>query len=127
MVNVGFVGVGGIAHRHIRSLEQLGGNRIVAFCDTMPDRATAAADEHGGTAYTELERMLLTEELDAVFLCTPPFVHAEPIEAITARGIAIFSEKPPAFDLAQGRRALAAIGASGVVSNVGFMYRWMMS
>ena len=127
MVNVGFVGVGGIAQRHIRSLEQLGGNRMVAFCDAVAERAAEAAAKHGGTAYTDMERMLEAEAeaLDAVFLCTPPFVRAEPIEAIAGRGIAVFSEKPPAFDLSQGRRALAAIRASGVISNVGFMYRWM--
>lgn len=127
MLRVGFIGTGGIAQRHIQSLERLGAGRarIAAFCDTVVEKAQQEARGHGGAAYADFAQMLHAEALDAVFLCTPPFVRAEPIEAVAARGLALFCEKPPAFDAAQGRRALAAIGAAGVVSNVGFMYRWL--
>ena len=127
VLRIGFIGTGGIAQRHIRSLEQLGAGRarIAACCDVVLDKAEQAARAHGGTAHADFGRMLDAEPLDAVFLCTPPFVRAEPIEAVAARGLAVFCEKPPAFDAAQGRRALAAIRAAGVVSNVGFMYRWL--
>jgi len=125
VLQIGFIGTGGIAQRHIRNLQQLGRARVVAFCDIAADKAEQAARAHGATAYTDFTRMLEAERLDAVFLCTPPFVRAEPILAVAARGLALFCEKPPAFDAAQGRRALAAIGAAGVTSNVGFMYRWL--
>ena len=127
MLRIGFIGTGGIAQRHIRSLEQLGNGRarITAFCDVVVEKAEQAARAHGGTAYGDFARMLDAAELDAVFICTPPFVRAEPIAAVAGRGLALFCEKPPAFDAAQGRRALAAIRGAGVVSNVGFMYRWL--
>ena len=125
MLNVGFVGVGGIAQRHIRSLTDLGGTRLAAFCDVVPERAQQAARAHGGSPYTDVDRMLDSEQLDAVFVCTPPSVRAEPIMAAAARGVAVFCEKPPAFDVAQGRRALEGLRVAGVIHNVGFMYRWL--
>ncbi len=127
-VRVAFVGTGGIAHRHLQSLRELGTERarIVSFCDIDLPRAQRAAQEYGATAYADFQEMLAREQgLDAVFICTPPFVRAEPIAAAAARGLAIFCEKPPAFDAAQGRTALEAIRRAGVVNNVGFMYRWL--
>ncbi len=127
-LRVGFIGTGGIAQRHLKSLRQLGPERArpVAFCDIDEARAAQAAAGYGGTVYTDSKRMVDAEDgLDAVFVCTPPFARAEPIEAAAARGLAIFCEKPPAFDAEQGRRALAAIRRAGVITNVGFMYRWL--
>ena len=124
MLKIGFIGVGGIAKRHIGSLNQINRSEFAAFCDLVEERAQQAADENGGCAYTDFNEMLEKEEMDAVFICTPPFVRAEPIAAVASRGIAIFSEKPPAFDAEQGRIALEAIQKAGVINNVGFMYRW---
>jgi predicted dehydrogenase len=124
MLKVGFIGVGGIAKRHINSLRQLNRSEFVGFCDLVEERAQRAANENGGSAYTDFNEMLDEEKLDAVFICTPPFVRAEPIAAAAARGAAIFSEKPPAFDAEQGRSALEAIQKAGVINSVGFMYRW---
>ena len=124
LLQVGFIGTGGIAQRHMRNLQKLGRARITACCDLVPDKARQAARANGATPYTDFARMLEDERLDAVFLCTPPFVRAEPIEAVAACGLALFCEKPPALDAAQGRRALAAINSAGVISSVGFMYRW---
>jgi predicted dehydrogenase len=125
MIKIGFIGVGGIAGRHIRSLQQLQRSEFVAFCDIVPERAERAANENGGRAYTDFQKMLEKEALDAVFICTPPFVRAEPISAVASKGAAVFSEKPPAFNAEQGQKALEAIKKAGVVNNVGFMYRWM--
>lgn len=125
MVRVGFIGTGGIAQRHMQSLTKLGRAELAAFCDVVAEKAEQAARTHGGRAYTDFRRMLEQERLDAVFICTPPFVRAEPVEAAADRGIAIFCEKPPAFDASQGERALRAIEEGGVIHNVGFMYRWL--
>ena len=124
MLKIGFIGVGGIAQKHINSLRQLEKSEFMGFCDLVEERAQQAAKENGGRAYTDFNEMLDKEKLDAVFICTPPFVRAEPISAVASRGIAIFSEKPPAFDAEQGRVALEAIQKAGVINNVGFMYRW---
>lgn len=125
MLKIGFIGVGGIAGRHIRSLQKLQRSKFSAFCDIRKERAQNAAQMHGGHAYTDFSEMLSKEELDAVFICTPPSLRAEPIKAAAAKEVAIFSEKPPAFDVQQGKKALSAIQKVDVINNVGFMYRWL--
>jgi predicted dehydrogenase len=124
MLKVGFIGVGGIAKRHIGSLNELKRSEFVGFCDLIEERARQAASENGGKAYTDFDEMMDKEDMDAVFICTPPSVRAEPIIAAASRGVAIFSEKPPAFNVEQGRVALDAIQKAGVINSVGFMYRW---
>jgi len=125
MLRIGFIGVGGIAKRHIGSLQQIGKSEFAGFCDVVEERAQQAANDNGGRAYTDFNQMLDNEHLDAVFICTPPFVRAEPISAAAAKGVAIFSEKPPAFNAAQAKIGVDAIRKHGVISNVGFMYRWL--
>ncbi len=125
MLKIAFIGVGGISKKHIDSLNRLNRSEFVGFCDVVEERARKAADGNGGSAYTDFNKMLDRERPDAVFICTPPFVRVEPITAAASRGIAIFSEKPPAFDAEQGRAALEAIQKAGVINSVGFMYRWL--
>jgi len=125
MLKIAFIGVGGISRKHIGSLNKLNRSEFVGFCDVVAERAQKAADENGGRAYTDFNKMLDKESPDAVFICTPPFVRVEPITAAASRGVAIFSEKPPAFDAEQGRAALEAIQEAGVINSVGFMYRWL--
>ena len=127
MLKIGFIGVGGIAQRHISSLKQLNRSEFVAFCDVAEEKAQKAVSENGGHAYTDYNEMLDKETLDTVFICTPPFVRAEPISAASAKGVAIFSEKPPAFNAEQGKIGVKAITDAGVINNVGFMYRWLMT
>ena len=125
MLKIAFIGVGGISKKHVGTLQTLNRTEFVGFCDVVEERAREAADENGGRAYTDFNQMLDKESPDAVFICTPPFVRVEPIAAAASRGIAIFSEKPPAFNAEQGRAALDAIQKAGVINNVGFMYRWL--
>ena len=76
-VRIGFIGTGGIAQSH---LQTLGGNsdaQLVAYCDLDLERAQKAAEEYGGNAYRDFEKMLDGEELDALVICTPPFAHGD--------------------------------------------------
>ena len=47
-VRIGFVGSGGIANAHMRSLAQIEDAEMVAFCDVVPERAQTAASTYGG-------------------------------------------------------------------------------
>jgi len=113
MLKIGFIGVGGIAGRHIANLKQLGRSEFCAFCDIAEEKAQKAVNENGGRAYTDFNKMLDKEKLDAVFICTPPFVRAEPISSASAKGVAIFSEKPPAFNAEQGKIGVDAVKKLG--------------
>ena len=96
MFRVGLIGCGGISAVHSHILKELDKTSLVACADVIPERA----ERYGSTAYTDWQKMLDNERLDAVHLCTPHYLH--PIMAAEAarRGIAVFTEKPPAIDAA---------------------------
>jgi len=126
-VRVGFVGVGGIARAHIVALAQMDDVELVAFCDVQEDRARAAAAEFKGTAYTAHQDMLEREGLHALYVCVPPGFHTD-AEIIAARkGIHLFIEKPVAVTLRKAREIEAAIKEAGVISSVGYHWRYQDS
>ena len=124
-VRIGFVGTGGIANHHLRTLAQLDEAELVAFCDVVEEKALAAASEYGGRAYGHYEPLYDSETLDAVYICLPPFAHAQPELAAIERGLPIFVEKPVSTSLEQARAVQAAIRGQNLISAVGYHWRCM--
>lgn len=121
-MRIGFLGAGGITRTYRRSLRELGAE-IVAVVDADPERAAAVASEEGARVWPDYRALLAEAELDAMFVCLPPFAHETQIAEIAERGLAVFVAKPVALTLPVARRALAAIRAAGVVNQVGYMWR----
>ncbi len=124
-VRLGFIGAGGIAHRHFGQLETFPDVRIVAITDTDAGRAEAAAGRFGARAFADHKAMLDAVELDAVYICVPPFAHGAPERDCVARGLPIFVEKPVALDLETAEDIAAAIARKGLVSAVGYHWRYL--
>jgi len=123
-LRIGFVGIGWIAGTHMDALSQLEDAQPVAFCDLDSARAERAAARFGGRAYTDWRTMLDAEPLDALYICLPPHGHdGVEIEA-AQRGIHLFIEKPVARDLDYARGAEDAIQRAGVMSMVGYHFRY---
>ncbi len=124
-VRIGFIGTGGIAGAHRRALSQISNAQMVAFCDTDEARAKSAAEEHGGVAYTDYQKMLSKESLDAVYICLPPFAHGEFEDAVIDAGLPFFIEKPIDIDLARAEKCAARIAEKGLITGVGYHWRHM--
>jgi myo-inositol 2-dehydrogenase/D-chiro-inositol 1-dehydrogenase len=123
-LRIGFVGTGGIANTHFDALSQLPEAQPVAFCDIDSERAERAAARFGGRAYTDWRTMLDAESLDALYICLPPHGHDGVEIAAAERGIHLFVEKPVARDLDYARRVEKAIQRAGVMSMVGYHFRY---
>ncbi len=98
---VGVVGCGGIAQVHGAVLQHLEGVELVACADIRPERARAFAENFGGKAYDSMEAMLEGEQLDAVHLCTPHYLHTPMAKLAVERGLHVFTEKPPVINREQ--------------------------
>lgn len=117
---VGIVGTGWIARDHIVVLRKLG-HRVVAVCDVDRARAIAAAPD-GARVYEDWQELLDREELDAVWIATPPLHHRGPAVAAVARGLPVYLEKPIARTLADAAAIVEAVEQAGTVCAVG--YQW---
>lgn len=119
-LRVAVVGTGWIGAEHLQLLETLG-QRIVAVCDVDLGRAESAAPA-GARAYAHWRELLAREELDAVWVATPPLHHAGPAVAALERGISVYLEKPVARTLKDAQAIVAAAEAGSAVCAVG--YQW---
>ena len=124
-VKIGFVGTGGIANHHMSTIAEIHAAEMVAFCDVVEEKASAAATAYGGRAYTHCEKMYDSEALDAVYICLPPFAHDRQELAAIERDLPIFVEKPVATTMAKAREIESALASKALISGVGYHWRYM--
>ncbi|WP_458199637.1 Gfo/Idh/MocA family protein [Blastococcus deserti] len=120
---MGCVGTGFIAGRHLAALASFPDVDVVAVADAVPDRADAAAARFGARGYHDGVALLESEELDAVWLCVPPFAHGPLEQAAVDRSLPFFVEKPLAHDLATAVGIAESVRARGLPTAVGYHWR----
>jgi myo-inositol 2-dehydrogenase / D-chiro-inositol 1-dehydrogenase len=120
---IGFVGAGAVARRHAATIEGLPDAEVAAVCDPDRQAVEAFARLHGAAVRPNLVAMLEDEEIDAIYVCVPPFAHGVVEEAVIARGLPLFVEKPLALDLATAERLAAEIRSAGILTATGYHWR----
>jgi len=125
-VKVGFVGAGGMARAHSDALSKRKDVIIAAFCDADPKRTRPLAEQHHAPIFRSALEMLDAVELDAAYVCLPPFAHGAEFDLI-ARGIPFFVEKPINLDLGQAKEIAAAVKAKKLITAAGYMNRYRRS
>ena len=124
-VKLGFIGTGGMAGAHMNNLkDNFEDVEFCAMCDISEDRAKQRAEEFGGNAYTDYRVMYDKEDLDAVYICTPPFAHGEQERIACEQGVAMFIEKPIHSELEPAIIINEYVEQSGVVTSVGYHWRY---
>lgn len=104
--NIGIIGAGmygKILMRHF----QTDGRAEITWVNSASEATTrSAAQEFGVKNWTVDYREIMTDpEVDAVVIATPPFVHADQLEAALAAGKHVWLEKP----IAESRESLERI------------------
>jgi predicted dehydrogenase len=124
-VAVGFVGAGAVATRHAATLARFEDVDVVGVADPDAGAAGRLAARAGANAYASHEELLARERLDALYVCVPPFAHGAPELAAVEAGLPLFVEKPLAADLATAELIAEAVRGRGLVTGVGYHWRWL--
>jgi len=125
MVDIGFIGAGGIARgQHFDNVEAMDDVEVVGICDVDEAAATAAADRFDADAFTDHTELYETLDLDAVFVCLPPFAHEDQEREAAERGIDVFVEKPLALSNATAAGIAEAVDEAGIVTQAGYNWRY---
>jgi len=124
-VKIGFIGTGGVSRGHRQRLKHIDGVQVVAMCDIVEERAVEAAAEWDAKVFTDYREMLNAVEMDAVYVCVPPFAHDTQEILAAEKGMAVFVEKPVSVSMGKAREVEAAIRENGVVSCAGFQDRYL--
>lgn len=127
-VRVGIIGVGWPGQRHIEGYQKHPHAQIVALTDVntlAAEKVKADYGVEGAKIFGDYREMLSSDEVDAVSICTPNFLHAPmAIDALRA-GKHVLLEKPLAHTLAEGERLAAEVAAHpDCVFMIGFNQRY---
>ncbi len=126
-IKIGFIGSGGNANGHMNRLSEMEGANVVAVCDIVPQKAQNAAEKHNAEPYTEHRAMLERDDLDAIYLSLPVFVHGQPELDVIERGLPFFVEKPVAINMDIAREVEVAVTKAGLITCVGYQLRYLGS
>lgn len=125
-IKVAVFGCGAIAERrHIPEYAANENVELVAFADPIVERAEKMAETYGGKAYSSYEELLASEEVDAVSVCTPNYLHAPMAIAAANAGKHVLVEKPMAVTTEEGEQMIEAAKKNGVYLMVGHNQRLM--
>src|SRR5262249_37079689 len=115
VIKVGLIGAGGIASAHIRGDRQPARPiRVTAVADAVDETALRRGAELGATPYTDYRELLANEDVDAVDICLPHFLHRDAIVAAAEAGRHILCEKPLCLSAAEAADVRRAVTEHGV-------------
>jgi predicted dehydrogenase len=128
-VATAMIGVGNRGSHLLKGVLDQPDARVVALCDNKPDRldkaATAAARFNPATT-TDWRKIIDRKDVDAVYIATPPFLHAEMAIAALKAGKHVYCEKPIGITPKQVSDLVKAAKASGRVFLAGQQMRSML-
>jgi predicted dehydrogenase len=110
---------------HIRVLAGFDDVRVVGIAARNAEAGRRMAEQSGARHYPDYRAMLDKAELDAVYVCLPPYTAVEPALAVVDHGIPLFAEKPLGVDEAGPQRIAKALAAGNLVSAVGYQWRYL--
>lgn len=124
-LRVGIIGTGGIARSvHIPNYQKIDDVKVTACCDVVEKSAKACAEQFSIPHwYTDYNEMLKKEDLDAVSVCTPNFMHKDPTIAALKAGCHVMVEKPIGMNATEGREMVETARKAGKKLAMGLMTR----
>ncbi len=126
-LQIGIAGLGRLGKVHAKNIaSKISNAELVAACSIVPEELEFAKTELGvNNTYSDFSEMLKNDDIDAVCIVTTSTEHCRQIEAALDAGKHVFSEKPLGTDVAQCKRAEAAVERHPELKfMLGFMRRY---
>jgi predicted dehydrogenase len=132
-IGVGVIGFGWLGQAHSRSLQRIPtlfadrefDPELVVCSDTVPARVDEAVASFGfARGATDWRAVIEDPAVEVVYIAAPNMLHLELIEAAAQAGKHVFCEKPVGGTPEQTARAERAARHAGVITGVGYNYRW---
>ena len=122
----GLIGCGDISRKRVApALIELETCELVAVNRARTDLAESFAREFGAPRwYADWREVVADNEIDAVYIATPVYLHAEQTIAAAEAGKHVLCEKPMAMNVAECDQMIAACQANGVKLGVAYYRRF---
>lgn len=126
-LQIGLIGGGNMGKALSRGVAACEDGRIAAVADPGDGVAEAAAEEIGEghvDAHTSVGEMLEREDIAAVIVAVPNYLHAEMTRRAAEAGKHVFCEKPMALNVADARAMIDACESANVKLMIGQVLRY---
>ena len=97
-IKVGVVGTGFIGPAHIEALRRLPNIEVAALCEVNLELATSKAAQLGIDRACTFDQLIAMQDIVAVHICTPNFLHFSQAKAALQAGKHVICEKPLSKD-----------------------------
>lgn len=125
MTRVAMIGAGGMGRLHAGNLAGMADVEVCGVCDENPGAADALASTYGAKSYATVPELLDTQQPDAAYVCVPPSSHGPAELALVAAKVPWFVEKPVSVDPGVAADVAAAASEAGVLTCVGYHWRYL--
>ena len=105
-LRVGIIGCGRISVMHLVPADVLKQSELVACCDIKKERADITAEKYNIKAYYDYKEMIECEQLDAVHICLPHYLHTQVSIYAMEHGVNVLCEKPMSIDFESAKQAV---------------------
>jgi predicted dehydrogenase len=128
-LKLALIGAGWYGMVDVNAAFRAGGVEVVAVADADAkhlEEAAASIEKQQGSRpklTKDFREALAAPGLDGAIIATPPHWHALPFIEACRRKLAIYEEKPLAYDIREGRAMARAAQKAGNVVQVGFQRR----
>lgn len=131
-MNIGILGGGAMASRHLKSLAAIPGARVIGLAAPEVDDYTAVlCNRHQVPVNPDPDWMFQShqgiDKLDAVVIATPTDTHAELIAASAKASVNVFCEKPLDRTTLRAQQSTKICEAAGIKLAVGHVVRYFQS
>ena len=123
-LRVAVIGLGNMGKHHARNYFEIPNADLVAVCDADQTRANQFADQFKCKAYTSLESLLESEDLDAINVTSPTSTHFKIAKLAIESGLHVLIEKPICDNVENAEMLIQLAEKKGVLLMVGHIERF---
>jgi predicted dehydrogenase len=123
-VRLGVVGCGGFGLFALQHFTQIPGIELAGIAGTYGPAAEAAAQRFGVPAQEDVEELLGRDDVDMVYIATPPFLHHPQAMLALSAGKHVMCEKPLALNLEQADEMITVAHERDVLLIANLMQRY---
>ena len=126
-IRCGMIGTGGRGGGVLKAIHKSPGVRVTALCDIHAGRlnkAAAKVEQDKPKLFDDYHKLIDYPEVDAIFVETPCYLHAEMVVAVLESGRHCYGEKPMALTVRDLNEIVRVAKASRRVHQVGTQLRY---
>jgi predicted dehydrogenase len=123
-IKLALIGLGYIGKIHLKNCLSLKSAKLVAVADTSKAALKYAQNAGVKSTYNSYEIMLQKEDIDAVIISLPTFLHEKCVKDAADYGADVFLEKPLARNVREGEAIVKCVKEHGIKLMLGYPNRF---